>query len=37
MKLYTQTYVPEIHMSLTPMAEIEGFPVRPGSLTFTEP
>ncbi len=30
MKLYTQTYVPEIHMSLTPMAEIEGFPVRPG-------
>ncbi len=30
MKLYTQKYVPEIHSSLTPMAEIEGFPVRPG-------
>ncbi len=30
MKLYTQTYIPEIHRSLTPMAEIEGFPVRPG-------
>ena len=30
MKLYTQKYVPELHKSLTPMAEIEGFPVRPG-------
>ena len=30
MKLYTQKYVPELHKSLTPLAEIEGFPVRPG-------
>lgn len=30
MKLYTQKYVPEINRSLTPMAEIEGFLVRPG-------
>lgn len=30
MKLYTQKYIPELHSSLTPMAEIEGFPVRPG-------
>lgn len=31
MKLYTQKYIPELHKSLTtPMAEIEGFPVRPG-------
>ena len=30
MKLYTQKYVPELHKSLTPMAEIERFPVRPG-------
>ncbi len=30
MKLYTQQYVPEVHMSLPPVAEICGFPVRPG-------
>ena len=30
MKLYTQNYVPEIPPSLAPMAEIAGFPVRPG-------
>ena len=30
MKHYTQKYIPELHSSLTPMAEIEGFPVRPG-------
>ena len=30
MKLYALKYVPELNMSLTPVAEIEGFPVRPG-------
>lgn len=30
MKLYTQKYIPEFYTSLDPMAEIEGFPVRPG-------
>ena len=30
MKHFTHNYVPEPHMSLTPVAEIEGFPVRPG-------
>lgn len=30
MKLYTQNYIPELHTSLRPVAEIAGFPVRPG-------
>ncbi len=30
MKSYTQEYKPELNKSLTPMAEINGFPVRPG-------
>ena len=30
MKLYTEKYIPELHVSLQPVAEIEGFPVRPG-------
>ncbi len=30
MKLYTEKYIPELHASLQPVAEIEGFPVRPG-------
>ena len=30
LKHFSQNYAPEVHMSLTPMAEIEGFPVRPG-------
>lgn len=30
MKLYTQTYIPSDANMLTPLAEIEGFPVRPG-------
>ena len=30
MKLYTQNYVPELHIPLLPVTEIQGFPVRPG-------
>ena len=30
MKHFTQKYIPELHTSLIPMAEIAGFPVRPG-------
>ena len=30
MKTYTREYIPELYKSLTPTAEINGFPVRPG-------